>query len=309
MENFDIEAVDVKSMRLILGIARSGSVTDAAFDEGLSQSTASYRLDRLRDALNDQIFIRGPSGMELTIAGVRIIRSFSKVLEELEALGKSAAFDPTTATMDFVVAATAFEIETVLAPFLNEIMNSAPGCRLIVRPMETRKLAEALRDDFDIALLSEPPKSGALKQKLLLRDELVTYFDPKVRTAPLTLDEFCAAEHAVASLGGSARSGVDLELRKLNRKRRIKLETSNIESLAPMMKGTPLITTIPSKLGPGLMRDFHSVACPLNFPTIPFHLVWHARKDGDAAHGWLRRTLSEVARSERASSTSSQHVK
>ncbi|PTX53880.1 DNA-binding transcriptional LysR family regulator [Litoreibacter ponti] len=300
MENFDINAIDVKSMRLILGIARTGSVTDAAFDEGLSQSTASYRLDRIRQALNDEIFIRGASGMEPTVAGARIIETFSRVLDELEYLGRSAAFEIAEATRDFVVAATAFEIETVLAAFQTEVMSMAPGCRLIVRPMETRKLVAALRDELDIALLSEPPKSGALKQKLLLRDELVTYFDPVVRTPPLTLDDFCAADHAVASLGGSARSGVDLELRKLNRKRRIKLETSNIESLAPMMKGTALITTIPSKLGPGLMREFDSVACPLTFPTIPFHLVWHASKDGDAAHRWLRQTLSEIARSERS---------
>ena len=130
----------------------------------------------------------------------------------------------------------------------------------------------------------------------MLRDQLVTYFDPAIRAAPATLESFCAADHAVATLGGTARSGVDLQLRKLNRSRRIMLETNNIESLAPLMKGTPLITTIPARLGSGLMRDFQSVPCPLTFPTIPFHAIWHLNKDADPAHRWLRETLRDVAR-------------
>ena len=296
MEKFDISQIDIKAMRLVLRIAETGSVSDAAFDEDLSQSTASYRLDRLRKILGDVIFVRGAAGMEPTARGQQIIAAFGAVLAQMETLSGPADFDPAAARRDFVVAATAFEIETVLARFQRLMMARAPGCRLIVRPMETRNLTEYLRDTWDIALLSEPPRSGVLKQALLLRDALVTYFDADVRTAPATLEAFCAAEHAVASLGGTARSGVDLQLRKRNLKRRITLETSNIESLAPMMKGTPLITTIPSRLGPGLMRDFDSVACPLPFPDIPFHAVWHMNKDADPAHRWLRRTLSEVGR-------------
>jgi DNA-binding transcriptional LysR family regulator len=296
MDKFDTDQLDVKTMRLAVGIWKTKSVSAAAINEDLSQSTASYRLDRLRAALDDAIFIRGASGMEPTVFGRHAMAAFDDILTRLDLLTEKMEFDPAKATRDFVIAATAFEIETVLTALHRHFLRVAPGCRLIVRPMETRNLAPALHDTLDLALLSVPPKSSVLKQVLILEDELVTYFDSKVRKSPKTLEAFCAADHAVASLGGSARSGVDVELRKLNRKRRIKLETSNLESLPPLMRGTPLITTIPAKLGKGLMRDFASVRCPLTFPVISFHAVWHQARDDEPGHQWLRKTLTNVAK-------------
>ncbi len=292
MENFDIDRLDAKTMRLIISIDKTKSVSDAAFNENLSQSTASYRLERVRAALADEVFTRGSSGMEPTVLGSKAIRAFSKILGELDELAEAKEFDPLSASRKFVVAATAFEIETIVAPLQRYLLTHAPGCNLIVHSMDKRNLVESLRDHWDLALLSVPPASSALKQKLLVEDELVTFYDATVREAPSTLDAYCCSDHAVSTLGGTATSGVDTALRKLNRSRKIKLVVSSLESLAPLMKGTSLITTIPSKLGAGLMRDFSVVQCPLDYPTIPFHAAWHLNKDGESWHRWLRSTVT-----------------
>lgn len=296
MEKFDIDQLDTKTMRLAVGIWKTGSVSEAAFAEGLSQSTASYRLDRLRNQTGNDVFIRGAAGMEPTVFGKRVVETFVAVLDQLDQLAEAAGFDPASVAQDFTIAATALEIEAVVAPLQRYVLAHAPNCRLIVRSMQTRHMAEALRDDWDVALLSVPPRSGVLKQMLLFNDRLVTFYDPRTRSAPQTLDDFCNAQHAVASFGGTARSGVDVALRRLGRKRSIKLEVSNLEALAPLMKGTPLITTVPGRLGRGLMRDFVPTPCPLDFPVIPFHAVWHVSKDKDPAHRWLRDALRRQVR-------------
>ncbi len=291
MEKFDINQIDVKTMRLMLSIWSTRTVSEAAAIESLSQSTASYRLERLRHWLNDPVFVRGANGMEPTVLGMKALEAFTVIIDEVDQLTEAKTFNPAMSTRDFVVAASAIETEVVLTGLQHYLMNHAPGCRLIVRPMVMRDIVESLNDHLDLALLSVPPKSSVIKQVLLFNDELVTYYDPDVRDAPASIDDFCHAQHAVASLGGTATSGVDVELRKINRKRNIKLEVSNLESLAPLMGGTSLITTIPKKLSFGLMKNFKYVSCPLTFPLIPFHAIWHLSKDQEPANQWLRRAM------------------
>ena len=46
----------------------------------------------------------------------------------------------------------------------------------------------------------------------------------------------------------------------------------------------------------GLMRDFNWVPCPLKMPPLPIYAVWHARKDSDPAHKWLRQQIKKSVR-------------
>ncbi len=294
MENFDTNELDARTMRLAVDVAATGSVSAAALRVGLSQSTASYRLEKLRRYASDPVFVRGKSGMEPTALGEVLIQTFRQVLGQLDALSDVVGFDPATATRDFHIAAAAPEIEAVLGPLYRHLAQEAPHCRLIPHALSTEDLPRDLQEKWDLALLSEPPNSGVLKRTHLFTDRYVTFFDASVRDAPDTLAAFCAADHAVASLGSAARTAVDRALRKANRQRDVKLVVSNIEALAPFMKGSALVTTIPASLSQGLMREFAFIECPVVLEPIPFHAVWHMRKDADAANRWLRGQIRQM---------------
>jgi len=296
MENFDINALDIKTLRLLIAIADSGSVSLAAERRGMTQSTASYGLEKLRQAFGDPLFIRSGRGVIATEGGEKVVAACRESLTQLDALGALRQFDPGSAKRDFVFAATGYELETLLVPLRQVLEKEAPMTRMIVRALDLSKLVEKLATEWDLALMSEPPNVPFLKKALLFEDDYVTFYDPEVREAPKTLEAFCAAGHAVATLGGSPVSEVDRQLETLGRARHIALMVSHFEGLARLMRGTPYITTLAKGKAQGLMRDFDFTECVVSLPKVPIYAVWHVRKHADPSQMWLRQRLKQIAR-------------
>jgi DNA-binding transcriptional LysR family regulator len=97
-------------------------------------------------------------------------------------------------------------------------------------------------------------------------------------------------------LGGKKATLVDEKLKDLGQGRHIALSVNQFESLAPLMKGTDLIATIPSGFAKKLMREFNHVPCPIDLPGLNVQMVWHMRKDSDPAHKWLRHQIRTVVK-------------
>ena len=296
MENFDINGLDVKTLRLLLAIADQGSVSKAAEARAMTQSTASYGLDKLRAAFRDPLFVRAGQGMTVTDRGRHIVDGCRAVVAALDEVSAEDRFDPATARRDFVIAAAAYEVETILVPLRRALSAAAPGGRLMVRGLDLRRVAAQLEFDVDMALLATPQTAPVLKRRLLFKDEFVTFYDSSARSAPRQLSSFSAAPHAMATLGGTTTSQIDAALAAQGLRRRVALTVSSLESLPSMMRGSDLITTLPRRIGQGLMRDFAQAPCPLDLPPLSIHALWHARKDTDAGHRWLRQQVYRAAK-------------
>ena len=296
MEKFDINALDIKTLRLLLAIAKTGSVSAAALQRGMTQSTASYGLEKLRTAFQDPIFVRTGKGVAPTARGDQIVAACGAILQQMDDLAAGNRFEPASARRDFTLAASAYEIGTVLARLRPRLAEQAPGCRLILRPIELDRIAQLLDGDCDIALMSEPRDTASLKRTLLFEDDYVTFYDNRVRTAPDGLDAFCAAPQAVVTLGGSTTTDLDRELAKLGRSRTVSLVVNTFESLGPMMRNSDLVATLPRRIGDGPMAGFDWTPCPVALAPLPIYAVWHLRKDSAAGHRWLRQQIRHAAR-------------
>ena len=296
MEIFDINSLDIKTLRLLLAIADKGSVSAGAADRHMTQSTASYGLDRLRQAFGDPVFIRSGRGVAPTERGVEIIAGCREMLTQLDQLAAPRRFDPALAERDFVIAAAAYETETLLPRLHKLLAEAAPHCRLVIRSLELDQLPGRLEQDWDMALMATHVDSPALKRSLLLEDDYVTFFDPTCRTPPQSLEDFCAAPHAIATLGGTRTTHVDAALSARGRSRRVTLVVNTLESLVPMMRGSDLVTTLPARMGAGMMRDFGATPCPVQLDRLPIYMVWHLRRDTEAGHQWLRRQIRDIAK-------------
>lgn len=296
MEIFDINSLDVKTLRLLLAIADTGSVSAGAARRNMTQSTASYGLDKLRAAFSDPIFIRSGRGVAPSARGEEIIAGCRDLVERLDLLAAPVAFDPRAATRDFVIGAAAYELETLLPPLRRKLADDAPGCRLVIRAQDLDNQVDRLAHDWDLGLMTAPVDNPALKRSLLLEDHYVTFHDPATRPGPASLADYCTAPHAMATLGGAIRSHVDETLAAQGLKRRIALVVNSLESLVPMMRGSDLVTTLPRGIADSLMRDFAWTACPLPLKPLPIYMVWHARYDSDPGHRWLRGQLRAIAR-------------
>ena len=296
MNEIHIDALDIKTIKLLVEIKQTGSVTAAAEIRGITQSAASYGLDRLRQAFSDPLFVRTGRGVSPTERGSAIVRESQDILRRLNQVAEQSDFIPEKATRTFSICATRYEIETIITPLIRTLRQIAPNVRLEIHALDLGRLTETLELDSDLALMSTPEDSPYLKRVKLLGDEQVTFFDSEVRSSPKDIASFCEAPHAIALLGGSKTTNVDDALKKLHRKREVTLYVNSFETLPPLMRGSDLITTIPKGFHRELMRDFSYTKCPLELPSLSVYAVWHVIKDKDAGHRWLRHTIRKVAK-------------
>ena len=156
MEIFDINSLDVKTLRLLLAIADTGSVSAGAARRNMTQSTASYGLDKLRAAFNDPIFIRSGRGVAPSARGGEIIAGCRDLVERLDLLAAPVTFDPGTATRDFVIGTAAYEVETLLPSLRQILAKEAPDSRLVIRAQDLDNQVERLAHDWDLGLMTAP---------------------------------------------------------------------------------------------------------------------------------------------------------
>src|ERR1700757_5324452 len=90
--------LDLRLLRLFDALFTTGSVTKAAEKLGQSQPTISIWLARLREELNDPLFIRSAEGMLPTPRAQALIGTAREALEKLRQLSELRPdFDPSLA--------------------------------------------------------------------------------------------------------------------------------------------------------------------------------------------------------------------
>lgn len=141
-------------LRILLAIARKGSTTAAARELAISPSTAARRVTALEEALDVELFERGPEGYRLTEAGRAIVPAAERmeagaaeVEERLAALARGASGEVRLTTLD--TAATRW-----LIPLLPAFHEAHPGVRVEVLTGDEK--LDLLRGEADVALRFGP---------------------------------------------------------------------------------------------------------------------------------------------------------
>lgn len=100
-----IDKLDLKMLRVLAVVSRTRNTYRAAEELYLSQSAVSRALSRLRDALEDPVFVRTPGGLEPTALTERIVSRLPELFELLEGvIEEEGQFDPSHWTGSVTVA-------------------------------------------------------------------------------------------------------------------------------------------------------------------------------------------------------------
>ncbi len=154
---------DLNLLRVLDVLLEERSVTRAGVRLGLTQSAVSHALSRLRHMLNDELFIRGPSGMAPTPRALEMGPQVHAALNQLQAAVAPADFDPKTSERRFTVISGGYA-SAVLAPALvGRMAEESPLAELVVSEMgpDMAERLDARRADFMIAgVLAAPERFG-----------------------------------------------------------------------------------------------------------------------------------------------------
>src|SRR5882757_3847333 len=97
MSGMNWGAFDLNLLIVFDAVMQDRSVTRAGRRIGLSQPAMSHALNRLRDLLKDELFVRTPTGMRPTPRAEQLAALLRQTLRELQQVLQPETFVPATA--------------------------------------------------------------------------------------------------------------------------------------------------------------------------------------------------------------------
>jgi DNA-binding transcriptional LysR family regulator len=295
----DLRNLDLNLLKALDVLLDECNVTRAAARLGVTQPAMSGMLTRLRDAFDDPLFVRAQRGMVPTRRALAIARPLGQVLEEIGGLLQAPSFDPSTARMNFTIAATDYALRAVALPFLAKLKPRAPHVKVALVGVDDVLVQTQLeRAEIDIALVTPDTAPGDLHARALFKEHYVCAVradHPAAVGRRLTLKKFCALDHMLVSYtGGSFRGITDEVLDALGRQRNVTVSVKSFLVVPDLLRASDMVATVPSRLVAGV-EGLVVLAPPIDIPGFTKSAVWHDRTHRDPAHRWLRQLLFETA--------------
>jgi len=132
MNNPHISNLDLNLLRVFDALLQEESVSRAGVRLGLSQSAVSHALGRLRQALGDELFQRGPAGMQPTARALEIGPAVHAALTQIQAALAPQTFDPAGAERRFTVIASPYVSAVLMPELISRLRERAPRVDLRV---------------------------------------------------------------------------------------------------------------------------------------------------------------------------------
>jgi DNA-binding transcriptional LysR family regulator len=165
--------IDLNLLRVFDTLMELRSVTRAADRLSLTQSAISHALGRLRLALGDRLFVRGPGGLQPTARAMEMAPGVRDGLTRFREAMAPTSFVPATAERRFVVAAGTYFCAMLVPMLAARIRREAPGVSLKIVELAEDLSAALDRGSIDIALGAFVRVPSRVMVEPLFREELV----------------------------------------------------------------------------------------------------------------------------------------
>ncbi|MHC1481499.1 LysR family transcriptional regulator [Frateuria aurantia] len=276
------------------------SVTRAGARIGRSQPAMSAALARLRDLTGDELFVRGPKGLQPTPRALDLIGPIGNSLSEIRrSLHLTEQFDPATSTASLTIAMTDFPASLLMPKIVSILRTLAPRMSLRFSTFIARNDATTLLDAgaADLAISVPPdPVARILKRPVFEEPFCCLLRSNHPATNSFDLDTFSALPHLLVSPENERYGFVDVALAKKGLKREIALVVPQLFAVPAIVADSDLVATVPKSVLHNAGRaDFLCVLTPpIELDPLPFVLCWHRRNDTHPMHAWARDCISDL---------------
>ena len=294
MREFDHSDLDGHLLQLLLAVVEEGSITRAAHRLGVTQSAVSHLLDKLRAIVGDPLFVKSGRGIVPTARALALAAQARLLLEDMRRFVTPEQFDPAQLVMTLTIAANDLQRDLLLPTLLARLRAQAPGLVLRVMPSDVPDAAMLREGRCQLVISPRPPDATDVVQKRLFEDHYRVFFDAGQRTAPADMADYLASEHASVLYEPQRTLDIDNWFHTQGLVRRMVVTVPGFSGLAPFLRGSRLLATVPGLLGRSVLHGLHSCATPLPCPAMPMYMVWHLRHQHDPVHRWLRQELEAV---------------
>ena len=299
-----LSQVDLNLFVVLEAIYREGNITRAGLQLNLTQPAISHALKRLRDLLQDPLFVRQGPHMVPTPFTRNMIEQVRQALQILEVnLSQSRNFVPEHTRRNFHLSLWEYAEALILPPLLRRLTHAAPGMSITSSRVKRRDLeTELASGSVDLAIDIPMTMSDRIRHKWLLNEAFVViarHGHPAI-TDKLDLDTYLQQRHIQVSSRRQGPSLIDIELSRRGLRRQVFLRSQHNHTACMVVSETDMLLTLPEHhaqlLNTGLMKRVYPF--PLPVPRLEAHLYWHESVENDPANRWLREEIEKVLAAE-----------
>lgn len=306
MHRKNINSIDLNLLKVFSALAEERSVTKAADSVGLSQPAVSHALRKLRDIMDDELFVRSADGMQPTDRCRDLAPAVSASLKMLQdALTVREESDPKNLSTTFRLGMNDL-FSTLLAAGISEsVSQQAPNVSL--RFLHTLEINKSLSDAYsdldagtiDLTIIQDFDTPSRFDRELLGSSDFVCVArsgHPSFRSN-MSMEEFRSFGHIMITTLDAEYGRIDEALSKIGIRRVIKLRVPHYSAALSAAAQTDLVYTMPRILAVHAKQAFGLQISELPFeaPVRKIFQVWHKTRTKEFSHRWLRSIVSSVA--------------
>ncbi len=288
--------LDLNLLHLFDVVYRERSLSRAAPLLSLTQPAVSHAMARLREQLDDPLFVPHGRGVAPTPLADRLAPSVRAALSMLEeSISHLREFDPARDVQRLTIAMHD-ELEVLFLPRAAERFRSvAPQIRMSSRTLDrVRTRSELAQGTLDLVLDIAQPPEAEIQSELLIAASWCVLAAKTRRKIDFAV--YLAARHAAVLPHIVPRSIEDLSLVEQGYHRQIDLYCQRFETAARIVASSDLLLTLPRPYAELLATTIpvRIVDLALPIPSTAAHMYWHKRRDADPVLSWLREQVRNI---------------
>lgn len=292
----NLNNIDLNLFLVFNAIYNERNLTKAANILCITQPAVSNALKRFRVAVNDQLFIRTPTGMAPTPVAESMIAQVQQAIQLLGlSITSNQSFNPKTAEKNFVFSMNDM-VEIALLPGLMSLLSHrAPKASLeTIQINRTNIEKELASGELDFAIDIPHVASPQLKQIVLTKDRYVCVArtNHPLIGENITLERYLSLGHIHISSRRRGAGFVDMALQKMGVYRKIQMRAQHYWALPKLLANTDLLSVMPATMAKSLKLKI--IELPFAIEPIEWRLYWHKSADLDPANKWMREMIELV---------------
>ncbi len=209
IDDVDIRKLDGQLLLVFRELSRRRRTTEAARRLGITQSTVSHALKRLRDVFGDPLFVRRPHGLEPTPRALELAPQIDALIDMAAAVMTRAGFDSSRSERRFGLAAAEFVLTLIGGRLVQSFAREAPRASFTVEFLQGANTLDVLRrGEIDLAIGEFLRLPAGLEAEPLYRDRYCVVARKRHPTLRGTIDRRTYAGAANIFVGRSGETGI-----------------------------------------------------------------------------------------------------
>lgn len=215
---------ELASLEVLLAIARSGSLSAAARDIGVTQQAVSARMAGMEAQIGVRLAMRTTRGAELTAAGVVVAQWADRLLNVAQEVDAGLAALREDARTRIRVSASLTVAEQLLPSWLVSVQADArrrgvTPVQVVLEATNSEHVIAQVRDGHaDLGFVEGPRAPAGLRSRVVAHDELVLVVPPDHRWARrgsgVDAEELCDTPLVSREAGSGTREYLSAALRR-----------------------------------------------------------------------------------------------